>query len=559
MKNKHIFQKIFFLILSVILFAAANPNYFFPKGLGFLAFIYFTPVFILVNYCTLKNVWIYGGLYGAISYGLYAYWLHTFNPICLIAACIVYFIFLAIVFIFLKLADILFKKNAWLMQWLCICGFEYIKTKGFLGFNYGVTAYTQWNNIYLLQIAKFTGPWGVSAFVLFCSAFIASFIIKRKESHKYDFEQHLTSVENLEDTNVFYRLESEKIQKSFSTKSTAICFLCWLVVYGAIFVYSKIIIQKEDNNEQIKVVALQSNESPWKNGVEAQSKDIQKLMELTDEALELHPDIEIVVWPETSVVPAIVYQYETNKDERKNQLVKRVLEYINSKDATFVIGNGHEVNSQKSIHDVYNSALVFTPRKNVIPPEPKIYSKMKLVPFSETFPFTKQFPELSYWLSKHFLHNWTAGKEIKIFNKEKLFFSTPICFEDTFPEISRKMFQKGARCFINLSNDSWSESVPCQYQHLAMAVFRSVENGVPTVRSTTSGQTCIINKNGKITSMCMPFSYSYAFGSVSIAPQYQNPTIYNIIGDVFGIIPFVVFLILLLIKALFVIIKKSNK
>lgn len=562
MGTKKVIRQILLLLISVVLFVLANPNYLFPKGLGFLAFIYFLPVLLLIRYSSFKNIWLYGGFYGALSYGLYAYWLYSFDPLCLVIACIAYFIILAVLFELLKVVDSLFLKNGWIVQWLCLCAYEYVKTLGFLGFSYGVTAYTQWKNINLIRIANLIGPYGVSAFVIFCSCILASYVLKSINRMQYDQAQHLSfsqSSANDKITNIEKHFANEKILNNLSLKNTNILAIVWLGLFVSFFVYGKVSRHDYSSLKQVKVAAIQSNESPWKNGIDAQIQDIQKLISLTDEALELNPDIKLIVWPETAVVPAIVYQYETHKDERKAQLINLLLNYIDSKNATFVIGNGHEVNSLKPVHDIYNSALVFTPGENVNPPKPGVYSKIKLVPFSESFPYKKYFPSIYRALLKKNTHMWTPGKEYKSFYKADLFFSTPICFEDTFPESGRKMFAAGARCFINLSNDSWSNSVACQNQHLAMAIFRSIENGVPSVRSTTSGQTCIINPDGKITTMCSPFTFSYVVGNVPVVPQYEKATVYNKIGDVFGVISVIAFFILLIIRLISVILKKSKK
>ena len=57
-------------------------------------------------------------------------------------------------------------------------------------------------------------------------------------------------------------------------------------------------------------------------------------------------------------------------------------------------------------------------------------------------------------------------------------FSTPICFEDVFGYISRRFVREGAEVIVNMTNDSWSGSVAAQMQHLGMAVFRAVGDGV---------------------------------------------------------------------------------
>lgn len=559
MKKKNYLLKIVLLLAAICLFVLSNPNFFVKNGIGFLAFFIYVPVLLLVNLCSIKECIFYGGLYGSISYGLYCYWLYNFDPVCIYAVCIVYFLVFSAIFVLLKLIEKLDKKNGWVLMWLALCSFEYVKTLGFLGFSYGVTAYTQWKNVYLIQICKYIGVFGLNAIVIFSSAVIYSFIQKIKDKKIYINEKYVHEINKKINSNIGAHVENEKNLSKWSLKSTTFGFICFIIVILSCLTYGFFTIKQENPYELIKVIAIQSNESPWKNGIEEYTKDINVLMKLTDESLELNPDAQLIVWPETAVVPAIVYQFEVQKDERRLKLVTQLLQYMNNKETSFVIGNGHEVNSLKPKHDVYNSALFFTSGENVLPPNPKIYSKIKLVPFTETFPYQKSFPNFYRKLTQKNKHMWTAGSEIKVFKQGDLFFSTPICFEDTFGQICRKMAKEGSRCFVNLSNDSWSKSIVCQNQHLAMAVFRSVENGVPTVRSTTSGQTCIISQNGEITAMCGPFSKSYVAGTIPVIPQYENTTIYTKFGDILGIIPLIVFLILLIIRTIFVIIETSSK
>jgi apolipoprotein N-acyltransferase len=68
-----------------------------------------------------------------------------------------------------------------------------------------------------------------------------------------------------------------------------------------------------------------------------------------------------------------------------------------------------------------------------------------------------------------------------------------------------------------------------------MAVFRSVENRVPTVRATTTGQTCIIDPNGKILAMAEPFVETYLVGSIPVMDK-SVKTIYTRLGDYVGVI-----------------------
>lgn len=547
-----IFQNIFLLILSILLFVCSNPNFIFNKGLGFLAYFIYLPVLLLIHRTSFKTVWIYGIIYGAFSYGIFGYWLANFHPLGLAIAVISYSIILCVVFLVLKLIDKIFKRNKWLVFWLFICTYEYIKTLGFLGFSYGVCAYTQYRYPILIQICDVIGVFGFNALVIFPSMFLFSLINKNKikDSIINNFEID----KNVTDTNVEMYLKKEKKLADNSTKSTLIIGGVWVVLIIICLIYGFVDLNKTNDNKYVTVAAIQNNEDPWKNGIEEYTKNVRNLINLTNEAMELNPEIEFVVWPETAVTPSILYQYNHPTDKNRYKLILNILNYINSKDAVFIIGNAHLEDNRKQTLDRFNSALVFESKKNVYPPKPQIYSKQKLVPFTEEFPHNERFPKLYKKMLNGDTQMWEKGTENTVFDYRGLKFSTPICFEDTFGFVCRNMVNNGSRCFINLSNDAWSKSVACQNQHLAMAIFRSVENRVPTVRSTSSGETCIINENGEIQNIIPEFCESYAVGKVPVLSVYKK-SIYTQFGDIFGQLEIILFSVILIIQLIRVIIK----
>ena len=120
------------------------------------------------------------------------------------------------------------------------------------------------------------------------------------------------------------------------------------------------------------------------------------------------------------------------------------------------------------------------------------------------------------------------------------------------------MVLNGSRCFLNLSNDSWSKSIACQKQHLAMAVFRSVENRVPSVRSTSSGQTCVIDVNGKIIVEIPAFCCLYTSALVPIIDSCYKATLFTKFGDIAGIFEVLLTVVILIIQLIRTIIKKNE-
>ena len=556
MKNKksntalQIIQKIFLLAISSVLFWLSNPNIYFNDGLSFLAWLNYLPVLFLIKNTKLSDSWIWGGFYGAISYGLYGYWLKTFHPLGLAIVCVGYFLICAFLFFILKSVELLFKKNSWLVQFLCVCGYEYLKTLGFFGISYGVTAYTQWQNIHLIQICSVVGVFGFNLLVIFPSSFFYSLITK-----KITRERLLNQADDGKHSHISAYVKKEQVLWQNSLTSTYICGGIWLVLMALTLCFGFSSASKNQYEKTVSVAAIQNNESPWKNGIEEYSRNVKKLIHLTEEAQALSPDVDFIVWPETAVAPSIIYNYDYGTDVRRFMLISQLLNFIDENNAVFVIGNSHEVDVQHSDRARYNSALIFESGKNVHPPEPGIYSKIKLVPFTEHFPAKHLFPSLYVKLLNGDSHMWEKGDEYTVFDYRGLKFSTPICFEDTFSTVCRQMVLNGSRCFINLSNDSWSKSIPCQKQHLAMAVFRSVENGVPTVRSTASGVSCIINPHGKVDRVAPEFCEAFVIGKVPVIEEgMQTP--FTRYGDWAGIAEAVLSCFILIMQTFIVIIKK---
>ena len=553
--KKHILN-IFLVITGGLLFALSNPNPLIKQGFAFTVWFMYLPYLFLIKKSSLKSCWLYSGLYGLLAVLLYAYWLYNYNPLCLVIALVVAFIGTGLLGLALKAIEKFYLKNAWFIQFLAICTFEYLRSLGFMGFHYGLAAYSQWNMQLLLQSVSVIGVFGLNFFVILSSAIIFAFLSKledRKEILKKMIgdNRHYDGA-----TYVNYVSENEKLLNNTSFKLPAIMFFFWLAAFIAMSVYGFVSLKKTDNYQSIKVAAIQHNDDANENNLENFSLAVQQLIKLTDEALEINPDIDYVIWPETAVVPAIIYNYNQKENTDRKKLVTHLLNYIDARSPVFVIGNQHiAVKGDGSSKELYNSSLVFEAGKNVIPPQPELYSKIHLVPFSEYFPYEKLFPHIYKSLLAHEKFFWNKGNQIKVFNNGPLDFYTPICFEDTFPDLCRKAYKNGARCFFSLTNDSWSKSESCQYQHLAMARFRAVENQVPVVISSVSGQSAIIDYDGSIMAMAQPFTKSYVTGQVKIIPRERKATIYNKIGDIFGYGTAFLLLLALLIRLFVVIIK----
>ena len=542
-------------IFSAFVFALANPNPLFKQGLSFVGWFMYVPFFFLIKKSFFKTSWLYTGLFGVLCVCAYAFWLYNYDSLCLYIAIPIGFLACAILGLALKSTEKIFVKNAWLVQFLILCSFDYLRTLGFLGFHYGIAAYTQWKFTHLIQICSIIGVFGLNAFVIFSSSLLFAFFSKI-EDKKYFLKKMISDDKHYEGaTYINYVSENTKKLEYASLKLPIVCLCLWFVLFVLIIIQGNIKINKTKNFETVTAVTIQNNDDPDENGIDNFTESVQTLITLTNEALEMNPQIKLVIWPENAVVPSIVYHFNQEQNTDRKKLVSYVIDYVKNKDITVITGNQHIEVSKDSGKKYYNAALLLD-KQSVNPLNPEIYKKMHLVPFSEYFPYEKYFPHVYKSILERQKYFSEPGKEIKLFKTQGLSVYTPICFENNFPGLCRQARKQGAGCFVCLVNDSWAKSEVCQYQHLSMAVLRAVENSVPVAVSAVSGQTGFIDPQGRIMAMAVPFTKSYVISELPVIPSDQKLTVYNTIGDVFGYGIAFLLLVVLIIRGLIAIINK---
>ena len=481
---------------AAVLFAASFPNILAAEGIPFLAWIALAPLFWVIQQTSMAGAVFWGALYGYAAYGLFNYWLSLFHPLAGLIVGLIYLGYFALLCPLLKLALLLFPRRGYVLQWLLWIAYEWLRTQGFLGYGYGIMGYSQWNLLPLIQIADIFGVWGVSSLLVFPSVYLAAAVREGRG---------------------FFRREW-------------IAGGLWVCALGGTLIYGFLGRVDYSADPVVRLALIQHNTDPWKGDIEENRKDLRVLKRLSQEALAENPKPDLVVWCETAFVPRI-YWHETYRDDPESYLLVRdLLDFLAKQDAPFVIGNGDsrkEVDSQGVWQRVdYNAALLFNQGKLL-----GQYRKLHLVPFTEYFPYEKQFPRIYKALKEADTHFWEKGREATVFTLNGLAFSTPICFEDTFGYLSRNFTQRGAKLIVNITNDAWSKSLPAQMQHAAMAVFRAVENRRSVARAAASGQTCGIDPNGKVLAMAEPFQEGYLMVDLPIT---ERRSFYTRYGDLWA-------------------------
>lgn len=170
----------------------------------------------------------------------------------------------------------------------------------------------------------------------------------------------------------------------------------------------------------------------------------------------------------------------------------------------------------------FNAAGMFPPGGG----RPPFYAKRHLVPFGERMPFQWLFP----WIGRLDLGQaeWTPGRDALLFDSDAGPFTTLICFEAIFPDLTREDVRKGARWIVNITNDEWFGHSAALYQHAAMSVFRAVENRVPLARCANTGLTLVADANGRVRAHAPVMRPAVLVARLSPPGR---PTLYTRIGD----------------------------
>jgi apolipoprotein N-acyltransferase len=221
----------------------------------------------------------------------------------------------------------------------------------------------------------------------------------------------------------------------------------------------------------------------------AQVTSIQTVLETTTlKAGETRPDL--ILWPEASSPLAV----------RGNPGAKAFMESLVTRAQTPVLLGSiaiEDVDTPKE--HWFNSALLVTPDGGV---QKDYYSKRHLVPFGEFVPLRPVFG----WLSKFVPigDDFTPGPGpapmVIALKSGPVAFGPLICYEDIFPDLARASVRSGAEVLAVLSNSAWYGEGGASYQHAAHSVLRAVETRRPVLRCGNGGWSGWIDEFGEIRS-----------------------------------------------------------
>ncbi|HEX5378092.1 MAG TPA: apolipoprotein N-acyltransferase [Phenylobacterium sp.] len=131
-----------------------------------------------------------------------------------------------------------------------------------------------------------------------------------------------------------------------------------------------------------------------------------------------------------------------------------------------------------------------------------VYDKHRLVPFGEFLPLGDFATRLGIRSLVHMPEDFTAGPEPRPLHPAGMPSVQPmICYEALFPRFTARAAERnGSRpaWILNVSNDAWFGATSGPWQHLNIAGYRAIEEGLPIARATPTGVTAMLDAYGRI-------------------------------------------------------------
>jgi len=146
---------------------------------------------------------------------------------------------------------------------------------------------------------------------------------------------------------------------------------------------------------------------------------------------------------------------------------------------------------------LYNSAAVIDGVSGV-PRLSQVYDKHILVPGGEYIPFWSLISRLNIAPLQHIGAGFTPGAPpTRLVVPDAPPAAILICYEAIFPGLTPHGDERPG-WIVSVTNDAWFGSGTGPYQHLAMAQYRAIEEGLPMARAASGGISAIIDAQGRI-------------------------------------------------------------
>lgn len=471
-------------LLTSVLLTLSFPDY----DQGWLAWIALGPLFLACQSLKGITAGALGLLSGTVSIFAIFFWIFEvsgFRIYHMIIGALFFGLYPA-----LWCAGIPFLRQSRIPAILTIPGvwvaLDYLKAHaGFMAFPWGTLAQSQHNHTAVLQIAAWTGEYGLTFLIVMSNVALADWISEGRKAWP----------------------------KVFMTVT--------LVALVSLWGFQELSVAS--SSRSLKVAAIQPSillsERQTDSG---RAASLERLEGLTRKAAQSRPDL--IAWPETAVRDLV-------KDPKLNLRLKTLTEEVQT---GLVVGASDYTKFNfpgKAIFEVrqYNSAYFMEPGRQTAAP----YRKKILLPFGEYLPLESIISWPTWLVPRLFqVLPGDGHKTYKLSNGTR--FSVIICWENLFAPYVRQMIKDGSQLVVHLTNDNWFGPTAAPRQHNLASVLRAVENRTPVLIASNTGPSEIIDPHGRIKAR-QPGLFTQGIVGAEIKLSPPEKTFYTHHGDVFAL------------------------
>ncbi|HEY2774824.1 MAG TPA: apolipoprotein N-acyltransferase [Candidatus Binatia bacterium] len=321
-----------------------------------------------------------------------------------------------------------------------------------LGDPWGLLGYSQASRPVWLQVADFSGIYGVGFVVAATNAALAELLLLGAAQPR-------------------------------ASRASLFVAAPALVVPLLAFVYGSVQLDESpaaaaDRRELVVVQGNLDFRQQWR--LTSHVANLQRYRDLTQSALA-DERADLVVWPENAVTFFL---------DREEALRKSLAGMLGASHAMLLAG-GPRVQSLAP-QEFRNSAFLLGQDASIV----SYYDKQRLLPFGEYRPMHALAFEQS---DPGPVREFSPGPpEASLLDAAGLPVGVVICNEALFPDPARERVRAGAQLLVALTNDSWVGQWKYAEQAFEQSVVRAVEERRYLVRASTSGPSAVVDDAGQV-------------------------------------------------------------
>ncbi len=400
---------------------------------------------------------------------------------------------------------------------------EWLRSWIFTGFPWGLIGISLWRNLNLIQIAEYTGIYGLCFLIVLMNLalcfgglrIVSGFVVKSRF---------------LRPCPLYAALLLIALSSAFGAHA--------MLKYTRLY-------RNDDHVRYFSVGIVQPDLSQRRfGGMDSIREALQVCTSLTEKLIaedtvvkQLSPipvggkssrpspesmPLELIIWPETAV-PSAYY----NGGDFPEEYRATVRSLTKKAGIPFLIGTLTYGNIKSSTdYEMFNSALLLKPlASRPLTLEADFvdkYDKIHLVPFGEFIPLNNTFPIIGELTGMG--RNLTRGKAFRPVDiAPGIHAGIQICYEDVFAYVDRALVRNGANLLLVITNDAWYPASTEPVQHYANSILRSVETRLPMIRCGNSNYSVVIDAVGRTVDAASR-SYDDTAGQVHLDPGRQIST-----------------------------------